>query len=171
MSLRPTRARWFETWVPRDHTVRATEVLAATGVVQLELEPRHDSDVDVERLRHFVERFESLAAAYEEDLPPGIAQPTALIGDAVHIANQAVHTLRQWSARLDFTREHLAQLRAEHDQLVLLTECLEGMHPAGWMSRACSARPAFSANACSPVRVGVKNASISMPTCSASSNG
>ncbi|MBS1211315.1 MAG: hypothetical protein H6R19_3713, partial [Proteobacteria bacterium] len=38
MSLRPLQARWFETYVPRDQTVHATEVLARTGLVQLESE-------------------------------------------------------------------------------------------------------------------------------------
>ena len=131
MALRPAQARWFETYVPRGQTVRATGVLADTGVVQLELDPRLDEMPDLERLRFFLDRFEPLAEEHAEDLPAGIAHPTALVGDSAHIANQALHRLRVWSAQVDYAREHLAQLRAEHDHLVLLAECLEAMHPAG----------------------------------------
>ena len=131
MPLHPTRAVWFEVWTPRDQTVRATEVLAASGVVQLELEARPDEWVDSGRLRFFVERFEALAAEHAAELPAAVARPTALLGNSVHIANQALHRLRVWRARFDYLREHLAQLRAEHDQLALLTECLTGMRAAG----------------------------------------
>jgi len=131
MALRPVQARWFETYVPRDQTVRATGVLADTGVVQLELDPRLDEMPDLDRLRFFLDRFTALAAEHGDDLPAGVAHPTALIGDSAHIANLALHRLRVWSAQADFVREHLAQLRAEHDHLLLLAECLEAMHPAG----------------------------------------
>lgn len=131
MRLRPTRAVWFEVWTPRDHTVRATEVLAETGVVQLELEPREDERVDLGRLRFFVERFERYAADVADDLPAAHARPTALLGNAVRIANQALHKLRVWRARLDYLDEHLAEARAERDELELLAECLTGMRAAG----------------------------------------
>jgi len=132
MALRPAQAKWFETYVPRDQTVRATSVLADTGVVQLELDPRQEEMPDLERLRFFLDRFTALAAEHEVDLPAGIAHPTALFGDSAHIANQALHRLRIWSAQVDFVREHLAQLRAEHAHLLLLAECLEAMRPAGF---------------------------------------
>lgn len=131
MALRPARARWFETYVARDQTVRATEVLAATGVVQLELAPRMEETSHIDRLRFFLDHFAALALEHEEDLPAGVSHPTALIGDSAHIANLALHRLRVWSAQVDYLREHLAQLRAEHDHLLLLAECLEAMHPAG----------------------------------------
>ena len=131
MALRPAQARWFETYVPRDQTVRATGVLADTGVVQLELNPRLEEILDLDRLRFFLDRFETLAAEHPDDMPAGVTQPTALVGDSAHIANRALHLLRVWSAQVDYVHEHLAQLRSEHDHLLLLAECLEGMHPAG----------------------------------------
>jgi V/A-type H+-transporting ATPase subunit I len=131
MPLRPTSALWFETYVPRDQAVRATGVLADTGVVQLELDPRMDEMPDLERLHFFLDRVSALAREHEDDLPAGVAHPTALIGDSAHIANQALHHLRVWSARADYAREHLAQLRAEQDHLSLLAECLEAMQSAG----------------------------------------
>ncbi|MDP2433556.1 MAG: V-type ATPase 116kDa subunit family protein [Pseudomonadota bacterium] len=131
MALRPAQARWFETYVPRDQTVRATEVLAETGVVQLELAPRLEGMPDLARLRFFLGHFATLVAEHEEDMPAGVAHPSALIGDSVHIANLALHKLRVWSAQVDYLREHLAQSRAEHDHLLLLAECLEALRPAG----------------------------------------
>ncbi len=131
MRWRPAQATWFEVWTPRAHTVRATELLAGTGVVQLETEPHREGWVDLDRLRFFVDRFESLAAAHGDQLPSASAQPTSLVGDPTHLANLALHRLRVWSARVDYLGEHLAQARAEHAQLELLVECLAGLRAAG----------------------------------------
>jgi V/A-type H+-transporting ATPase subunit I len=131
MRLRPVQARWFETYVPHEHTVRATEVLAATGVVELETDTRVPERMDTGKLRHFVERFRELAASHEEDLPPSDRQATALVGNPVHVANQALHRLRVWGARVDYLNEHVAELKAERDYLLLLDEALEAMQREG----------------------------------------
>ncbi|MFN3595002.1 MAG: V-type ATPase 116kDa subunit family protein [Thiobacillaceae bacterium] len=131
MRFRPAQARWFETYVPREHTVHAVEVLARTGVVELETDRRGPERVDTTKLRFFVERFRELAAAHAEDLPAGSQQPTALVGSPVRIANQALHKLRLWSAQVDYAKEHLAELRAERDYLLLLDEALEAMQREG----------------------------------------
>lgn len=131
MSLRPLQARWFETYVPRDQTVHATEVLARTGQVHLESDTRVLERVDEGKLRHFVERFRTLAAEHEHDLKGAGRQATVLEGDPVHLANLALHQLRVWSARLDFVKGHLEHLHAELDHLMLLAECLDAMDRAG----------------------------------------
>lgn len=131
MALRPAQAKWFETYIPRDQTVRATAVLAETGVVQLEMAPRMEEMLDRDRLRFFLDRFDALAAEHGDDLPAGVSHPTTLVGDSAHIANQALHRLRAWADQVDYVREHLAQTRAEHDQLLLLAECLNATPPAG----------------------------------------
>ncbi len=129
--IRPAQARWFETYVPHEHTVRATEVLARTGVVELETDPRHAERVDTGKLRYFVERFRELAATHGDDMPAGRQRPTALVGSPVHVANQALHRLRVWSAQVDYLNEHIAELRADRDYLLLLDEALEAMHAEG----------------------------------------
>jgi V/A-type H+-transporting ATPase subunit I len=131
MSLRPLQARWFETYVPRDQTVHATEVLARTGQVHLETDTRVLERVDEGKLRHFVDRFRILAATHAHDLHGVGRQATVLEGDPVHLANLALHQLRVWSARLDFVKAHLEYLRAEQQHLQLLSECLEAMDRAG----------------------------------------
>lgn len=130
MRLRPAQARWFEVFVARDLTVRAVEALARTGVVQLEVDPRHADSADSAKLRHFVSRFEELAASAAGALPGGSERAATLVGDPVHIANQAVHRLRVWLARHDYLEEKLAQLQAEHEELLLLAECVEGLRGA-----------------------------------------
>jgi V/A-type H+-transporting ATPase subunit I len=131
MQLRPTQAQWFETYVPSEQAVAATEVLAHTGVVQLELDPGLAEPADGDRLRYFVSRFRELATAHADDLPSPGQQPTSLAGSPARAANQALYLLTVWGARIDFLKEHIAQLRAERDELLLLAECLEGMHRAG----------------------------------------
>lgn len=131
MRLRPALARWFETYVPHEHTVRATEVLARTGVVELETDSRVPERVDSGKLRYFVDRFRELAASHDEDLPSGSERPTALVGSPVRVANQALHRLRLWSARVDYVKEHLAELKAERDSVLLLDEALEAMQRQG----------------------------------------
>jgi V/A-type H+-transporting ATPase subunit I len=131
MSLRPLQARWFETYVPRDQTVHATEVLARTGLVQLETDTPILDRVDENALRTFVDHFRALAATHDHDLPGAGRQVTALEGDPVHLANLALHRLRVWSARVDFVKAHLEHLRDELQHLQLLTECLHAMDRAG----------------------------------------
>lgn len=131
MSLRPSQARWFETYVPREEAVRASEVLAATGVVQLELAPRLAHPVDVERLRYFVDRFRSLAAEHGHDLPKTGGAATALVGDPAHLANESLHRLRLWSAHIDHVKAQLEQMREGVRQQELLAECLAAMHDSG----------------------------------------
>ena len=131
MSLRPLQARWFETYVPRDQTVHATEVLARTGLVQLETDIRVLERVDESRLRSFVDHFRALAATHAHDLPGVGRQVTALEGEPLHLANLALHCLRVWSARVDYLKAHLEHLRDELHHLQLLAECLEAMDRAG----------------------------------------
>lgn len=136
MGLRPAQAKWFETYVPHEQTVHAIQVLANTGVVQLETQAHVGEMPDPERLRFFLDRYFALAAEHEADLPAGHAQPSAIVGNATHIANQALHRLRAWSAQVGQVRALLEELRAEREQLLLLAECLEAMRPAGFANDA-----------------------------------
>lgn len=131
MRLRPAQARWFETYVPHEHAVHATEALAHTGVAELETDLRVPDRADTGKLHYFVTRFREIADSHGEDMPSGSQQPTALVGSPVRVANQALHRLRVWSARVDYLKEHLAELEAERDDLLLLDEALEAMQREG----------------------------------------
>lgn len=128
--FRPAQARWFETYVPREQTVKATEVLASTGVVQLETDPRLAEPVNEERLRGLVEDFRALAGRHAHDLPGAGQQASALVGDPVVLANQALQQLRVWSARVDYLKAHIEHLRGELHHHELLAECLQAMAQA-----------------------------------------
>ena len=127
MPLRPAQARWFETYLPRHQTVHGVEVLARTGVVELETDRRAVSQADVGKLRYFVERFHQLAGAHAQDMPRAGGQRTALEGDPVRLANQALHRLRAWCDRVDLVHARLDRLGAELHYLLLLKECVEAM--------------------------------------------
>jgi V/A-type H+-transporting ATPase subunit I len=130
-SLRPLQARWFETYVPHEHTVRATEILARTGVVELEIDPRLADPLNTHKLRYFVKRGRDLIVRHLEDLPAGRDRPSALLGNPVHVANQALHRLRVWSARLDYLKEQIAERQAEREDLRLLDEALRALRRDG----------------------------------------
>ena len=131
MSLRPAQARWFETYVPHADAVRASAALAATGAVQLELDPRLAGPVEVERLRHTVARFRALAAAHAHELPKAGRAATELLGDPLQLADRALQRLQDWGARIDHVKAMLERVRAEARQLALLAECLGAMQRGG----------------------------------------
>lgn len=127
MSLRPTQARWFETYLPREQTVRGVEVLARTGAVELETARDQVQATDVERLRYYVERFQQLAGAHARDLPRVGHRASALQGDPIELAEQALERLRPWADQVDLARARLVHLQAEEHYLLLLRDCLEAM--------------------------------------------
>ena len=127
MPIRPAQARWFETYLPRHQTVRGVEVLARTGGVELETGRREVSPADAGKLRYFVERFHQLAGAHAQDMPHAGGQSTALEGDPIRLANQALHRLRLWCDQVDQAHAHLERLEAELHHLGLLKECVEAM--------------------------------------------
>lgn len=127
MSLRPAQARWFETYLPRSQTVQGVEVLARTGAVELATQPRQVDATETARLRYFVERFHHLARAHAQDLPRTGARASQLMGDPIHLANQALHRLRTWCDKVDLAHARLDQLEAEIHHLLLLQECVEAM--------------------------------------------
>lgn len=129
--LRPVQARWFEIYVPHEQTVRTTEILARTGVVELETDPRLAEGPDTQRLGFFVRRGQELIARHQDDLPPARERPGALVGNPVHLANQALHRLRVWSARLEFLQEQLAERQGEREDLRYLDEALRAMRRDG----------------------------------------
>ncbi len=129
--LRPTQARWFEIYVPHEQTVRTTEILSRTGVVELEIDPRLADPLNTHKLHYFVQRGRDLIARHQEDLPEGRDRPGALIGNPVHVANLALHRLRLWSARLDYLKEQIEERQAEREDLRLLDEALRAMRRDG----------------------------------------
>jgi len=131
LRLRPIQAHWFETYVPREQSLLATELLASSGAVQLELDPRIPEQVDTHKLHDYIQGFQDLAEAHREDLPSSQSKPTALVGSPLHLASTALHQLQVWAKRIDYLHQHQDQLQAELDYLALLDEGLATLHAAG----------------------------------------
>lgn len=129
--LRPVQAQWFETYVPHDQKVRAIEALAGTGAVELESDPRLSALPEAGKLRYFIQRGRTLMARHAEDLPASTGHPTALRGNAVHLANLALHRLKVWSARVQCLKAQLETRRAERQDLRDLNEALRAMRRDG----------------------------------------
>jgi V/A-type H+-transporting ATPase subunit I len=129
MGLRPTSARWFETYVPRSESVHTLEVLAGTGAVQLATNPRFSAPLDLTRIRMRVYQFETLARRYADNLPAVEACPTGFIGSPEETAADVLHRARTWSTEVERVRERLGQLQQQDERLRLLDEALATISP------------------------------------------
>jgi len=127
MRLRPALAHWFETYVPRDETVNALEALAATGEVQLELDPRLAEPLDLKPVSRLIDRFQLIRNKYRELLPPPDNSSEGQVEVPEYTARKALDSLETWSAPLDMLLEQQVQLEAEHQNLLLLDEYLTAM--------------------------------------------
>ncbi|MDA8363366.1 MAG: hypothetical protein M0Z84_05995 [Gammaproteobacteria bacterium] len=128
--FRPQRARWFETYTPRDETVQTLEVLAQSGRVELELDPRSGAPLDIADLRNAAREFEHLSDRYRDYWPRYDVRPTGLIEPPEQTARTALDRLRAWSAHIDPLLDQLAALRLETDNLHLLREYTTGSDAA-----------------------------------------
>lgn len=127
MPLRPAQARWFETYLPRDRTVHGVEVLARTGAVELETARDQVHGADVDDLRRLVDGFQHLAGAHSRDLPRAGTRASALRGDPIQLASQALQRLRHWCDQVDLVHARLDHLEAEEHYLILLSDWVEAM--------------------------------------------
>lgn len=130
MRLTPTAAHWFETYVPRNETVHALEALAATGVVQLELDPRLAEPMDLDPVYRLIERFQVVKAKYRDLLPAPDSAPKGQVDAPERTARKALDYLETWSAPLDILLERQVQLESRRQNLLLLDEYLTVMREA-----------------------------------------
>jgi len=130
MRLTPTPAHWFETYVPRDETVHALEALAATGVVQLELDPRLAEPLDLDPVYRLIDRFRVVQDKYRDLLPALGSSPKGPVEAPERTARKALDCLETWSAPLDLLLQQQVQLEARHQNLLLLDEYLTVMKEA-----------------------------------------
>jgi len=130
MRLRSIPAHWFETYVPRNETVHALEALAATGVVQLELDPRLAEPLNLDPVGRLIDRFQHLQGKYRDLLPAPESSPAGQVEAPEHTARQALDCLETWSKPLDALLERQAQFERERRNLLLLDECLTAMKKA-----------------------------------------
>jgi V/A-type H+-transporting ATPase subunit I len=130
MRLRPTAAHWFETYVPRNETVHALEAFAATGVVQLELDPRLAEPLDLDPVHRLIDRFQVVKAKYSDLLPAPDRAPGGLVEAPEATARKALDCLETWSAAVDILLGRQVQLETRHQNLLLLDEYLTAIEEA-----------------------------------------
>jgi V/A-type H+-transporting ATPase subunit I len=130
MRLRPAPAHWFETYVPRDETVHALETLAATGMVQLELDPKLAEPLDLQQVRDLIELFQMLRQRYGEFLPRELSAPSGMVQAPERTARKALERLQTWSAPMKRLLEPQTRLENERQDLLLLNECLAALQEA-----------------------------------------
>lgn len=127
MRLTPTAAHWFETYVPRNETVHALEALAATGMVQLELDPRLAEPLDLDPVYRLIDRFQVVKAKYRDLLPVPDRAPKGQVEAPERTAQKALECLETWSVPLDNLMERQVQLETRRRNLLLLDEYLTTM--------------------------------------------
>lgn len=130
MRLRPAPAHWFETYVPRNETVHALEALAATGVVELEHDPRLAEPLDLDPVYRLIDRFQVLQGKYRDLLPIPDSSPKGQVEAPERTARNALDCLETWSAPLNILLERQVQLESRRQNLLLLDEYLTAVKEA-----------------------------------------
>ncbi|RDH83614.1 MAG: hypothetical protein DIZ78_13985 [endosymbiont of Escarpia spicata] len=125
--FRSSQAHWFEVYVPRDQTVHAIEVLAETGGVQLELDPRQTTHFNVKGIKSLIREFDSFCGSHNLSLPLNNAIPAHLVGEPEEVAKSSVDYFRGWAARLFAIQDVLKLLQGEKADLSLLDACLTAL--------------------------------------------
>ncbi|WP_177418707.1 hypothetical protein [endosymbiont of Lamellibrachia barhami] len=125
--FRSSQAHWFEVYVPRDQTVHAIEVLAETGDVQLELDPRQTTHLNVKVIKSLIREFDSFCGSHNLSLPSNNAIPAHLVGEPDEVAKSSVDYFRRWAARLFAIQNVLKLLQGEKADLSLLDACLTAL--------------------------------------------
>jgi V/A-type H+-transporting ATPase subunit I len=103
MSVRPVPARWFEVVVAQSEAAAALEALAATGTIELELNPQANALAPLTELRALFEAEADLAQRYAKYWPkPEIdvafaAETEAVIGTPAERLERALGALRDWA--------------------------------------------------------------------------
>ncbi len=165
MHLRSAPTQWFETYVPRNETVHALEALAATGMVQLELDPRLAEPLDLDQVHRLIDRFLVVQSKYKDLLPVPDSTPIRPVENPDHTAQKAFECLETWSAPLDILLQRQEQLETRRQSLMLLDEYLTVIKEASpavthlpWKSQflykgvfACPRTQHLAANICATI--------------------
>ena len=129
MQVKPKLVRWFEVRVPRTQTAQALELLAASGIVELEETGYLTAPcVDMDQLRRTLGEFDRLVRRCGADFPTDEVAPTLSLEQPERLAAKAVNELRRWRIELLQLQRRLAARKRERANLLLLAECLEAMH-------------------------------------------
>ncbi len=117
MVLRPKQTHWFEAYVPRHETVRALGVLAQTGNVELDVNPKVNVSLEIEEIRGALLKFAEFEARYRAYWPKGEYCPVELPLSPQDMAKQMLEQLHGWSREADPLIRRIEQLQREEHNL------------------------------------------------------
>jgi V/A-type H+-transporting ATPase subunit I len=127
MRLRPRPAQLFELYTPRHQTVHALEVLAGTGAVELDTNPKIDAGLETGAIGDAIRKFDRLVQPYQDYLPEHERRPYALDKKPDQLAQDAIAVIERWLADVAPLVDRLRALQAERDNLILLQEYLASL--------------------------------------------
>ena len=127
MNFKPRQTHWFETNVPRDLIVYAIEALAQTGAVELSHGIWATKTRDTSYIKSRLDDFTDLARKFEKDLPTSLFPPETHAESPEHLAENALKTLRKWSAGLLKLQRELKRTHKEFDELQQLMALLSAI--------------------------------------------
>lgn len=124
MGLKPQPARWFEALAARDDLSRLAEVLARSGIVQIEAEQETGELRQSPELRAELDEYDRLARRYHPYWPRDESHALGMPGPPAEIVGRALERVRAWSQDADPVIARLERITSEHASLSLLGELL-----------------------------------------------
>jgi V/A-type H+-transporting ATPase subunit I len=124
MGLKPQPARWFEALAARDDLSRLAEVLARTGVVQVESEQETGELRQSPELRAKLDEYDRLARRYHPYWPSDESRVLGMPGAPAEVVGRALEHVRAWSQEADPVIARLERIESEHSSLSMLHELL-----------------------------------------------
>ena len=124
MGLKPQPARWFEALAARDDLSRLAEVLARTGVVQIESEQEAGELYESPELGIQLEEYDRLARRYHPYWPSDVSEAVGMPGAPGEVVARALEHVRAWSVEADPVIARLESAQHERAELTLVYELL-----------------------------------------------
>lgn len=127
MAIRPHEAYWFDLYVPREQTVYAVEALASTNLVQLEVDPKHHSTLNIELLRDTITQYKEIKKQYGAYLPDPDQFPTLFESTPDEDAAKSLSILSQLGNKFEQLLSRQQKSRNQLQELLLLDEYLRSL--------------------------------------------
>ncbi|MGD8568873.1 MAG: V-type ATPase 116kDa subunit family protein [Gammaproteobacteria bacterium] len=127
MTLRPVAARWFEVLIATEDLVKAVEVLAGTGDVELEVYSETTQHVSMPNLRDRFANYDKLMRRYQDYWPQQALRASEQPGKPEARLDAALEKLSAWQQDADPVIDQLEALLNEQAELDLVGEFLNSI--------------------------------------------
>lgn len=127
MSIRPIPARWFEMLITREDLVKAVDVLARTGDVELETHSEATQRATMPDLRDRFEEYNRLSRRYQPYWPHKDLRPSAAPGQPSQRLDHALKKINDWQKNAEPLILQLEQLQSEQSELALMLDMLNNL--------------------------------------------